>query len=115
MTQEAPSQLLSLILSVKEDEQRFGYATKTHLINIAEYIASNYGKYTKEEYVNAIILLAKYHMAPLADRIRGKKLIAAEKSKTYEARCSRCGAVITSKKSLATGLGVDCRKKLGGT
>lgn len=113
MTQESPTKLLSLILSVKEDEQRFGYATKEHLIAVAEYIVHNYGKYTKEEYVNAIILLAKYHMAPLADRIRGKKLIAQEKSKAYEARCSHCGAVISSRKSLETGLGSVCRKKLG--
>lgn len=113
MTQEAPSQLLSLILSVKEDEQRFGYATKQHLIAIAEYVVHNYGKYTKEEYTNAIILLAHYHMANLADHTRGTRLIAAEQAKAYEARCSHCGAVISSRKSLATGLGIICRKKLG--
>jgi len=82
---------------------------------VAEYIITNYAGYgySKEEYTAAIILLARYHMAPLADRVRGKRLIAAECAKQYDARCMHCGAVITSRKSLETGLGVVCRKKLG--
>lgn len=104
-----------LIHDVIEDEQRFGYATKERLLTVAEYMATKYVglDYSKQDYTAAIILLAKYHMAPLADRIRGKKLIVQERAKAYEARCCRCGAIISSKKSLATGLGIECRKKVG--
>jgi len=103
-------------LAVKDDEQCLGYASKAHLLAVAEYMTSHYRglDYSKEEGVSAIILLARYHMAPLADHVRGKRLIAAERAKPYEARCCRCGAVISSKKSLETGLGVVCRKKVGG-
>jgi hypothetical protein len=113
MMVESQTKLVSLILAVKDDEQRFGYATKAHLLDVAEYMATHYQglDYSKEEGVAAIILLARYHMAPLADRLRGKRLIALERAKAYEARCCRCGAIISSKKSLETGLGVVCRKK----
>jgi len=114
MTKETSTKLLGLVLAVKDEEQRLGYAIKERLLAVAEYIASDYCgfDYSKTEYTTAIILLAKYHMAPLADRIRGKKLIAQERSKAYEARCSHCGLPISSRKSLETGLGIICRKKV---
>jgi len=46
-------------------------------------------------------------------KVAGKRLIEAERWKPYDARCMHCGAIISSKKSLETGLGVVCRKKLG--
>ena len=113
MVQVASSELAALVLVVKDEEQRLGYATKERLIDVAECIVNNYGRYAKEEYVAAIALLAKYRMANLTDHVRGKRLIAAEKTKAYIARCANCGLPISSRKSLETGLGVDCRKKLG--
>jgi hypothetical protein len=111
----AEAKLVSLILTVKGDEQRFGCARKDSLLAIAEYMATHYRglDYSKEEGTSAIILLARYRMANLADRLRGKRLIEAERAKAYVARCMHCGAIISSDKSLKTGLGSECRKKLG--
>lgn len=115
MVAETETKLVSLILAVKDDEQRHGYATKAHLLDVAEYLAAHIRGYhfSKEEGQAAIILLARYHMASLADRLRGKRLIEKERAKAYEARCMHCGAIIWSEKSLEAGLGVVCRKKLG--
>lgn len=111
------SHLSTLLDRVRAEETTLGYARKESLINIAEYILS-WNDYAKEEYREAIILLAKYHLGNLANkdpkyRKKSWALIEKELSKPYERRCSHCGLVITSKKSLETGLGVICRKKLG--
>jgi hypothetical protein len=111
--EKSPSHLSTLINRVKEDEQQFNYATKDHLVNLAEYILSWPGKYSKNEYDEAIKILAKYHLAHLASRKHGWKLIAKEISRPYERRCARCGYPISSKISLATGYGAVCRRKLG--
>jgi len=106
--------LSTLILRVKNDEESLGYATKEHLINLVEYIVS-WQRYTKQEYITAIEILAFYHLAQLAskNRIHARKFIAEELAKTYEARCKRCGLPISSKASLKTGHGIICRRKLG--
>ncbi len=110
--------LTELIQNVHAEEQTNGYVNKTSLLQIAQYILDNAYKYpiryTETEYNDAVIVLAKYHLAQLLDihhRSRVIKLIQLEAAKHYESRCGRCGAPISSKKSLETGLGVICRKK----
>jgi hypothetical protein len=110
--------LSTLIAKVREDEQQFGYATKEHLINIAEYMISWPSKYSQEEYSQAIRLLAQYHLAKLANlsprrRIMTWRLINKELAKPYKARCRRCGLPMTNPVSLAAGHGPVCRRKLG--
>lgn len=107
--------LAQLVAAVEAQEQSLGYAKKDTLIAVAEFMATHMKgyHYTKEEGTTAIILLARYRMANLADRLRGLKLIAKERAKAYVARCCNCGAVISSEASLKTGLGSVCRKRLG--
>jgi hypothetical protein len=102
-----------LIERVTADEANLGHATKEHLINIAEYILSWPGKYTKVEYDCAIAILAKYHLAHLASKRHGLKWVQIELDKKYKARCGRCGLPISSKVSLRIGYGHVCRKRLG--
>ena len=107
------SHLSTLILRVLADEERFGYATKDNLINLAEYILS-WRDYTKEEEREAVALLAKYRLAKLADkydRQRSLQLIQKELDASWTRRCSRCGLPISSEKSLETGYGSVCRRK----
>lgn len=118
LNEKSPSHLTILINRVKEDEQQFGYASKEHLINIAEYILSWPGKYSPIEHQNAIALLAHYYMAQLANihpkyRKQSWTLIQKELNKAYKARCQRCGLPITNETSLRFGHGPVCRKKLG--
>jgi hypothetical protein len=102
-----------LIERVRNDEATFGYVSKEHLINLAEYILSWPGKYSKSEYGEAIRILATYHLAHLAGKRHGWKFIACELAKPYKARCRRCGLPISAEISLATGYGHVCRRKLG--
>jgi hypothetical protein len=111
--QQETGHLSALLQRVRNDETGFGYASKEHLINIAEYILSWPGKYSKNEYVEAVKVLAGYHLAHLASRCRGWKFVEAELAKPYRARCRRCGLPITNPASLATGHGPICRRKLG--
>jgi hypothetical protein len=113
MQQQEKSHLSTLIERVRADEATFNYATKEHLINIAEYILTWPNRYSRSEYDQAIQTLAFYHMAPLAARRIGWQLIEKELAKSYVARCRRCGVPISSKVSLAVGYGHVCRKKLG--
>ena len=108
---------LSILLDrVRAEEASLGYARKESLINIAEYILT-WHDYAKEESREAIAILAKYHLANLANthpkyRKRSWELIEKELVKPYERRCGRCGLVITAKKSLETGYGHVCRRKI---
>jgi hypothetical protein len=81
-------------------------------VNLAEFILSWPGKYSKFEYDEAVRILAKYHLAKLAARRHGQKLIEKELQKTWERRCSRCGYPISNKISVKTGFGPICRRKL---
>jgi len=115
---ETPSHLSTLINRVREDEVSLGYATKEHLVNIAEYLLSWRGKFSGQEYSEAIKTLAKYHLAKLANihpcHIKKTyKQIEQELSKKYVGRCMRCGLPISNPVSLAAGHGPICRKKLG--
>jgi hypothetical protein len=113
LMQTTRSHLSTLISQVKSDEESLGYVYKERLISMAEYILSYPRKYYKAEYDEAIKVLAKYHLAHLAERRHGWKFITAELAKVYVARCKRCGRPISSKVSLATGYGHVCRRKLG--
>lgn len=112
------SHLFVLVQRVLDDETRLGYATKEHLINVCEFILSWPGRYGWEEYSEAIKLLARYHLAKLANiyhsyRSTCWRLINAELAKPYVGRCRRCGLAISNPVSLATGHGEVCRRKLG--
>ena len=110
--QQETGHLSTLLQRVRDDETGFGYASKEHLITIAEYILSWPGKYSKNEYDEAIRILAKYHLAKLAARRHGWKLIEKELARPYKARCRRCGLPISNAISLQTGHGPTCRKRL---
>jgi hypothetical protein len=117
-TVEAPSHLLTLITRVKEDEEKFGFAVKEDLIDIAQYLLSWRGKFSGQEYSEAIKTLAKYHLAKLANlsprrRIMTWRLINRELAKPYKARCRRCGLPLSNPVSLEAGHGPVCRRKLG--
>lgn len=108
------SHLSILIQRVRDDEAAFGYATKEHLINLAEYILS-WHDYSRGEEQEAIALLAKYRLAKLADKYHRQKswqLIQRELNASWTRRCSRCGLPISSEKSLETGFGSVCRRKV---
>ncbi|MGD0072127.1 MAG: DUF6011 domain-containing protein [Candidatus Bathyarchaeia archaeon] len=117
MVMAPESSHLSMLLDrVRGEEVSLGYARKESLIDIAEHMLS-WNDSAKEEEREAIALLAKYHLATLANKHpkfikKSWVLIRQELAKPYEARCCRCGAVITAKKSLETGLGSVCRKKV---
>jgi hypothetical protein len=111
--QQETTHLSVLLRRVRDDETGFGYASKEHLVNIAECILSWPGKYSKNEYDEAVRILAKYHLAKLAARRHGQKLIEKELARPYKARCRRCGLPITNPASLAAGHGPVCRRKLG--
>jgi formylmethanofuran dehydrogenase subunit E len=108
---------LSMLLDrVRVEEVSLGYVRKESLINIAEYVVTHgFREISKEESIQVNIILAKYHLYKLTVSYRSMNLfnIEKEREKPYQARCSRCGLPISSKKSLETGLGVVCRKKLG--
>jgi len=113
-----PGHLSTLIQRVRDDETQLGYATKEHLINLAEFILSWPGRYGRQEYSEAIKLLAHYHLAKLANiyhsfRSTSWRLINAELVKQYVGRCRRCGLPISNTVSLETGHGPVCRRKLG--
>lgn len=108
--EKSPTHLTVLINRVKEQEKSLGYVTKEPLINIAEYITFWPGKFTKEEYDEAVKLLAKYNLATL---IRNRKKIQKALEAKWIARCARCGRAIWSEESLRTGYGGICRRKLG--
>ena len=112
--EKSPSHLTVLINRVREDENAFGYVTKEHLINLAEYIVS-WQNYFKSEYDEAIQILAHYHLAHLASQnhIHARKWIQQELEKAWLTRCKRCGLPISAKVSILTGYGHICRKKLG--
>ena len=114
--QETTSHLSTLIQRVHDEELKLGYARKESLIDLAEFILSWPGKYCRLEYDEAIRVLAGYHLAHLANRLRpGKawKLINVELAKPYTTRCRRCGKPLKNPISLAVGYGHVCRKKLG--
>jgi hypothetical protein len=113
--ERSPSHLTTLMNRVREDEEQFNCATKEHLINLAEYILTWPGKYSDAEYDEAIKILANYHLAPLACKVKGLgwELIEKELALPYTHRCRRCGMPITNLLSVETGHGPVCRKKLG--
>jgi hypothetical protein len=104
---------LALLGRVKVEEAEFHGAKKETLCSVAKYILTHHD-YNREEYSKAIRILARYHLAKLADRrkpLRAHCLIKEELAKPYERRCARCGRPNSSKKSLETGYGRVCRKK----
>jgi hypothetical protein len=107
------SHLTVLIDRVKKDEQQLNYATKEHLVNLAKFILTWPGKFSKSEYDESIRILAQYHLASLAAPKVGWKLIQKELARSYKARCKRCGLPITNRTSLLFGHGPVCRRKLG--
>ena len=108
---EAENKLQTLILEIKIREEKLGYVLDDQLLEIAKILTENRcHQIAKEIEKDAIIILAKYHMATLAYN-RGK--IKEYENKPARARCARCGLPISSKKSLETGLGSVCRKKAG--
>jgi hypothetical protein len=104
--------LSDLIQRVHDDETR-NYATKEHLVDLAAFILTWPGKYTREEYDQAIQILASYHLGHLPTQRHGWKLIEKELARPYQARCQRCGLLISNTVSLQTGHGPVCRRKLG--
>lgn len=116
--QEQIGHLSTLIKRVHDEELSLGYVRKESLIDVAQYVLSWPSKYSQEEYSEAIRLLARYHLAKLANlsprhRIMTWRLINRELAKPYKARCRRCGLPISNPVSLATGHGPVCRRKLG--
>ncbi|MCW4048070.1 MAG: hypothetical protein NWE99_11020 [Candidatus Bathyarchaeota archaeon] len=110
------SHLSTLIQRVRDDEAAFGYAEKEHLINLAEYIVT-WRDYSKLEEREAVAILAKYRLWKLADKYHRQKslqLIQQELAKPWTRRCARCGLPISSEKSLRTGFGSVCRRKVCG-
>ena len=102
--------LAKLIFEVKMREEKYGYVLDDQLLEIAKEITVHKSQYTRQQHAEAIIILAKYHMATLA---YNNAKIKEYENKPARARCARCGLPISSKESLATGLGVVCRKKSG--
>lgn len=116
MSQVCLSHLSVLLQRVHDDEKSFGFVGKETLVNVAEYVvvARNYSQL---EYDSALKILAKYHLAKLANRdarfrIRVWNLINGELAKKYVGRCRRCGLPISNPVSLADGHGRVCRRKL---
>lgn len=112
-TFQVTQSLSTLLNQVKREEERLG-ASKETLLSIAEYVLGKHN-YSKAEESQAVAFLAKYHLWKLIDKrhpLRSQQLIEAEKSKPYIQRCARCGLPISSEKSLKTGLGRVCRRKL---
>jgi hypothetical protein len=109
------SQPLSALLDrVKREEAEAHGANKQTLLDIALHVLTNHD-YSKADYSQAVALLAKYRLCRLIDKrhpIHCQQLINAERSKLYTRRCANCGLSISSEKSLKTGLGRVCRKKL---
>jgi hypothetical protein len=105
----AEKNLQNMIFEVKFREEKFGYVLDDQLLAIAKCLTENKYEIPKELQRNAIIILAKYHMATLA---YNRAKIKEYENKPSRARCARCGLPISSKKSLETGLGVICRKKI---
>lgn len=115
--QQETGHLSVLVQRVRDDETLLGYATKEHLIDVCELIVSSPGRYGRVEYFEAIEVLRRYHLAMLANvyhsfRSTCRRLIEAERMKTYIGRCRRCGRTISNPISLATGYGCVCRRKL---
>ena len=116
----SPPQLVSpakfLLELVHTQEREEGCARKQTLIDLAKCILSSHD--WSPAHTEIIKVLARYHLAKLANthplyRKRSWNLIAAEETKTYVARCMRCGLPIWNKMSLAAGRGPVCRRKLG--
>jgi hypothetical protein len=108
--------LLLLLKRVKWEERVLRGASKKSLLTIAECVLGN--AYSRQEYDEAIMLLAKYRLTKLVDRrrpIRCRQLIEKERKKPYRRRCARCGLIIIAEKSLQIGYGPVCRKKVGAT
>lgn len=109
------SGLSTLLVRLKWEERALHGATKTSLLAVAEYVLDK-SDYSRAEYNEAVILLAKYHLAVLVDRRRpgrSRQLIGKERVRDYTRRCARCGLLISSKKSLESGFGRVCRGKAG--
>ena len=112
---QSQSMLRELLDKVKLAEKESQSVSKSLLCSIAVYVL-NSRDYSKLEYCDATVVLAKYHLWRLIDKThpaRSWGFIQRELARPYEARCMRCGLVITAKKSIATGLGHVCRKRLG--
>jgi hypothetical protein len=106
--------LSTLLEKVKREEAEHHGASKQTLLAMVEYVLGKCD-YSKVAYSQAVAVLAKYRLWRLIDKrhpIRCRQLIETERSKPYDRRCSRCGLPISSGKSLATGLGRICRKKI---
>jgi hypothetical protein len=113
-TSQVAQSLSALLNQVRKEETEHLGANKQTLLAIAEYVLGNYS-YSKAEYNQAVAYLAKYHLWKLIDKrkpIRSRQLIESERARPYTQRCANCGLPISSEKSLKTGLGRVCRKKL---
>ncbi len=106
---------LSILLDrVRQEEAQLHGAKKDTLLDMAEYVLGK-RDYSKEEYNQAVAMLAKYRLWRLIDKrrpIHCRQLIQVERAKSYNYRCGRCGLPISSEKSLTTGLGRVCRGKV---
>jgi ribosomal protein S13 len=99
-----------LVEAVKLREEKFGYVLEEQLLAVAQHLTQHYHWLSRLDREEAVKVLAKYHMATLiGNRHKIEKALRTQN----RARCARCGLVITSKKSLETGLGIICRKKVG--
>lgn len=110
-----PGQLTAMLSRVKREETEFHGASKTVLLELAIYVLSSHG-YSREEYSQAVIVLARYHLASLINLRRPRRcreMIEKENAKPYVRRCSRCGLPITAKESVQTGYGSVCRRRVG--
>jgi Family of unknown function (DUF6011) len=107
------SELLDL---VRIDEVFLQSVSKKTLLDLAEFILNKRWQYTTKEHKDAVEILAKYHIAFLADLSHPRccrEIIEKERAKPYERRCGRCGLIITAEKSVQTGYGSVCRRKVG--
>jgi hypothetical protein len=99
-----------LLEAVKIREEKFGYVLEEQLLAVVQHLTQHYHWFSRAEREEAIKVLAKYQMATLiGNRHKIEKALQTQN----RARCARCGLVITSQKSLETGLGIICRKKVG--
>ena len=100
------------------EEEKTGSVQKETLLQIADFFATHTLREINQDYraaLQAHEILIKYRLYKLVATYKQaiQNNIDKERKKPYQARCSRCGLAITSKKSLKAGLGVVCRKRLG--
>lgn len=110
-----PSQrcLRALLNRVRTDENNYT-VRKVTLLDIAECVLTRYD-FSPEEYREAIAVLVIRLLSFLLYQLSAftmMPLVHKNRQMIICNRCARCGLPISSKKSLESGLGYVCRKKV---